>query len=252
MSAHLFKPADQGKAAYDGGKIQLQKPIGFSEDGGKIKRLGPLFYWAWGKASGESGLGMHPHQGFEILSYVIQGEAFHQDTLGNESVVGEGGAQMMHTGSGMYHAEGSKGPMEMFQIWLEPDLREAVKREPKYVAISKSEFTANHNQGVSRKEVMGPTSPIPTATDVFMTEVRIQSGHDYMFSVAANRTLAVLAFRGEGTWVGKDEVRFSHKDFIVVQAEKSEEITIRPGNQELRMFFIEVPTQVDYPLYRKH
>jgi hypothetical protein len=42
----------------------------------------------------------------------------------------------MQTGSGMYHAEGTKESMEMFHICLEPNLREAVKRGPKYVAYS--------------------------------------------------------------------------------------------------------------------
>ena len=70
------------------------------------------------------------------LSYILAGEANHQDSLGNEIAVSEGGAQLMQTGSGKYHAEGTKGSMEMFQIWLEPNLREAVKRDPKYVAYS--------------------------------------------------------------------------------------------------------------------
>ena len=44
-------------------------------------------------------IGLHPHQGFEIITYVIKGKAYHRDTLGTESVVAEGGTQLMQTGS---------------------------------------------------------------------------------------------------------------------------------------------------------
>lgn len=40
-----------------------------------------------------------------------------------ESVVGEGGAQLMQTGSGVFHAEAIKEPTEVFQIWFENKTR---------------------------------------------------------------------------------------------------------------------------------
>ncbi|WP_246358832.1 hypothetical protein [Paenibacillus phytorum] len=69
MNIQILGPEHQGKEEFDGGKIKAQKPLGFSGQGAVTVRLGPLFYWAWGQAESEGGIGFHPHQGFEILSY---------------------------------------------------------------------------------------------------------------------------------------------------------------------------------------
>ena len=133
MEVQIIKPQDQAIGQFDGGKIIEQKPIGFSGEGSLINRLGPLFYWAWGHSKDPAEIGLHPHQGFEIITYVIKGKAYHRDTLGTESVVDEGGTQLMQTGSGVYHSEALKEPSEIFQIWFEPHLSQAVKRTPTYL-----------------------------------------------------------------------------------------------------------------------
>jgi quercetin 2,3-dioxygenase len=112
MEVKIIKPQDQANGKFDGGKIKEQKPIGFPGEGSLINRLGPLFYWAWGNSQGHAEIGQHPHQGFEIITYVIEGKAYHRDTLGTESVVGAGGTQLMQTGSGVSHAEALKEPSE--------------------------------------------------------------------------------------------------------------------------------------------
>ncbi len=141
MEVKIIKPQDQAIGQFDGGKIKEQKPIGFSGEGSLIDRLGPLFYWAWGHSQGPAEIGLHPHQGFEIITYVIKGKAYHRDTLGTESVVDAGGTQLMQTGSGVYHAEALKEPSEIFQIWFEPHLSQAVKRTPTYSQYNSEDFS---------------------------------------------------------------------------------------------------------------
>ncbi|MFC5648799.1 pirin family protein [Paenibacillus solisilvae] len=95
MNIQILGPEHQGKEEFDGGKIKAQKPLGFSGQGAVTVRLGPLFYWAWGHAEAEGGIGFHPHQGFEIISYGITGQGFHKDTTGSESILGPGDIQLM-------------------------------------------------------------------------------------------------------------------------------------------------------------
>ncbi|WCK55187.1 hypothetical protein PP175_04150 [Aneurinibacillus sp. Ricciae_BoGa-3] len=86
-----------------------------------------------------------------------------------------------------------------------------------------------------------------------MWDVIITTGTVYSHSLSPNRTLAGLAIRGDGSYLvdTSQSNSFEHKDFIIVQSGQGAEVAIQAKNQELRIFLIEIPTEVDYPLYRK-
>ncbi len=70
-------------------------------------------------------LGPHPHRGFEPVTFLIQGEQLHRDSLGNESIVKAGDVQWTTAGRGIIHAEGPSkafikkgGVIEGIQLWL--------------------------------------------------------------------------------------------------------------------------------------
>jgi len=253
MQMKIIHPRDQANGQFDDGKIREQKPIGFPGEGSLISRLGPLFYWAWGHSEGPAEIGFHPHRGFEIITYVIKGNTYHRDTLGTESVVEAEGAQLMQTGSGVHHAEALKEPSESFQIWFEPHLSQAVKRTPTYSQYHAEEFPAGVKDGVTIKTILGNDSPMKIVTDARMWDIRIPKGAVYSHRLAQNRTLAGLAIRGDGCLTTETDLplHFMHKDFIVIQTGQSGEISLHASDRELRIFMIEVPTEVDYPLYHK-
>lgn len=252
MNIQILKPHDQGTGEFDGGKIKEQKPIGFPGEGSKISRLGPLFYWAWAHTEGEGGIGLHPHQGFEILTYVLKGKGYHKDSLGTDSVVGEGGVQLMQAGSGISHAEEIREPSELFQIWLEPHLSKAVQRKPVYSKYEHREFPVEAAEGGAEvKTVLGEGSPIRIVADAVMRDVVIPEGAEYKHNLSSGRILAGLAIRGGGSVAGSGQYRFDHKDFVVIHSEQGGQAAFRAEGGGLRLFLIEVPAQVDYPLYNK-
>ena len=53
------------------------------------------------------GFSMHPHRGFDILTYILDGsDGFrHRDSLGGEKTYRGGSAQWMRTGAGAQHEE---------------------------------------------------------------------------------------------------------------------------------------------------
>jgi len=70
------------------------------------------------------GFGMHPHQDMEIVTYMLDGQLAHQDSLGNGSVIKAGDVQRMTAGTGIVHAEMNSSPDEeafLLQIWLLPN-----------------------------------------------------------------------------------------------------------------------------------
>ena len=77
------------------------------------------------RVDGGKGFGAHPHENAEIFSYVLGGALEHKDSLGNGSVVSEGGVQYMSAGSGVTHSEfnpSQTDEMRFLQVWLLPDV----------------------------------------------------------------------------------------------------------------------------------
>lgn len=72
------------------------------------------------------GFGMHPHKDMEILTYVLEGELAHQDSMGNGSSIRPHEVQRMTAGTGVTHSEfnhSQKDPVHLLQIWIVPEKR---------------------------------------------------------------------------------------------------------------------------------
>ena len=251
FTIEVFPPARQGRGQFDNGKITEIKPIDFPGGLSDAKRIGPLLYWAWASANGDGVIGMHPHQGFEIMSYVLEGEVGHSDTLKNRMRVGTGGVQVMQTGSGVYHQEEMFGERtQFFQIWFEPNLREAIQRDPVYKDFNDEDFPRNSTSGgVEIKTILGGDSPISLVVDAKMIDVSIQPEKTHELALEAGHSLAAVAVSGSGSWSGEAEAPFATKDFTIIKANDHSEITIEAGTDELRLVIIDVPQKVDYPFF---
>lgn len=71
----------------------------------------------------DHGFGAHPHRDMEIISYVLDGEMAHQDSLGNGETMRPGDVQRMSAGTGVRHSEynaSSTQGLHFLQIWIEP------------------------------------------------------------------------------------------------------------------------------------
>ncbi len=74
------------------------------------------------------GFGQHPHRDMEIISYVLDGELEHRDSMGNGRIIKPGEFQYLAAGSGVVHSEynpSKRNPVHFLQIWIQPDKRGA-------------------------------------------------------------------------------------------------------------------------------
>lgn len=101
--------------------------------------------------AGGGGFPTHGHQDMEIITYVLNGELAHTDSMGNEATITAGEVQYMTAGSGVMHSEYNTSktePVHLLQIWLEAD---QANREPGYV-----------QKKFSRKKKLNTLCPIAT------------------------------------------------------------------------------------------
>jgi redox-sensitive bicupin YhaK (pirin superfamily) len=98
----------------------------------KHVEFGPLRVINEDRVQAGAGFGTHSHRDMEIISYVLDGELAHKDSMGNGSTLRPGDVQRMSAGSGVRHSEFNPDPGEpvhFLQIWIQPAQRNI---EPSY------------------------------------------------------------------------------------------------------------------------
>jgi hypothetical protein len=71
-----------------------------------------------------AGFGTHPHADMEIVTWVLEGELEHRDSIGTAGIISPGLAQRMSAGSGIRHSEmnaSATADVHLVQMWVRPD-----------------------------------------------------------------------------------------------------------------------------------
>src|ERR1700750_461945 len=83
-----------------------------------LDRFGPLFFCE----DKPMDIAPHPHIGLQTVSWLLQGEVVHNDSLGNEALLRPGGVNVMTSGGGIAHAEETpsqnSGLLNGVQLWI--------------------------------------------------------------------------------------------------------------------------------------
>jgi redox-sensitive bicupin YhaK (pirin superfamily) len=152
------------------------------------------------------GFPMHPHRGIETVTYMLEGNTRHRDSLGNMGVIGPGDVQWMTSGRGIMHEEmpkrGPSGRVDGFQLWVNLPAAQKMS-EPRYQEVSSDSIPTIDKDGVKvrviageYKGIHGPVSQI-TANPLYM-DVTLAPLSEFVLPVPSGHTIVAYLFEGEG------------------------------------------------------
>ncbi len=148
------------------------------------------------------GFGMHPHRDMEIVTYILQGELRHEDSMGNGSVLRAGDVQRMTAGTGVVHSEfnaSATAPVHLLQIWLLPERNNITPGyEEKHFAQAKKQdrwcLVASRD---------GREGSLVIHQDVALYATCMSKGAHLSYAVKNERSLYVQLARGSITLNGE-------------------------------------------------
>lgn len=173
------------------------------------------------------GFGTHGHRDMEIISYVLEGELGHGDSMGTGSVIRPGEVQRMSAGTGVMHSEknASAMPVHFLQIWILPE-RHGIAPSYEQKAFPPSE-RENRLRLVASHDGRDGSLTIHQDVDLYTTTLRDAS---VTFDFRPNRYGWLQVARGAVT-VNGEELRAGDGAAI----EKESQITIA-GDGEVLLF----------------
>ena len=142
-----------------------------------------------------AGFGTHGHRDMEIISYVLEGELGHRDSMGTGSVIRPGDVQRMTAGTGVTHSEmnaSDTDPVHFLQIWILPEEKGlAPGYEQKHFAPSQRE-----NQWRLLGSRDGRDGSLTIHQDVSMYATTLDANKSLTYDLAEGRKVWVQVTRG--------------------------------------------------------
>ena len=127
----------------------------------------------------------HPHIGLSTITYLLDGEITHRDSLGVEQVIRPGEVNWMTAGKGITHSErfdgmrATGGPMDGIQAWIALPA-EHEETQPAFDHYVQADLPAIEARSVSLRliagEAFGARSPVTTFSPVFYAHASLHDG----------------------------------------------------------------------------
>jgi quercetin 2,3-dioxygenase len=187
------------------------------------------------RVSAGNGFGMHPHRDMEILTYIIEGELSHRDSMGRGATIKTNDVQRMSAGTGVMHSEvnQSKAPVHLLQIWLLP---EAEGLKPSYEDRT---FTAAEKQNQLRLIAShdGRENSTTINQDASVYASLLDSGRSLELALQPGRHAWVQLVRGE---LDINGTKLKKGDGAAISGESKLKLTSASGNGQTEFLLFDL------------
>ncbi|MCO4822339.1 MAG: pirin family protein [Flavobacteriaceae bacterium] len=151
-------------------------------------------------------LGPHPHRGFEPITFLVEGEQLHRDSLGNESIVKAGDVQWTTAGRGIIHAESPTkefvkkgGTIEGIQLWLNlPSEKKMIEANYQHAKHEEFNVITSEDKKVATRIIAGELDNTygkirtQTAVNAFMIDAKVGGEQLIVYSNSHHGLLYLL------------------------------------------------------------
>ena len=165
----------------------------------------------------QSGFGMHPHNDMEILSYIVDGEITHKDSMGNERTLHRGEVQYMSAGTGVMHSEYNNHKskdLRLLQIWILPPHKGL---SPTYGDVSyKEEERKNRLLHVASNKEDDAKVKLYQDVNIYISELDAEKSLEYI--LGQNRQIYFVQIEGTSTI---NEVQLDDGDAMEIVGESN-------------------------------
>lgn len=175
------------------------------------------------------GFDTHPHRDMEIISYVVDGELSHADSMGNENTISRGQVQYMSAGTGVLHSEHNRGDVtaRLLQIWIMPDGR---GYKPQY-GDKRFEAKDRHNQWLHIVSPINGSAPIQIHQDANLHVLELDGGKSITFDVKPGRQAYLVLIEGKSVinrqdLIMRDALESVEENLIIEAKENSHYLVI--------------------------
>ena len=164
-----------------------------------------------------SGFDTHPHRDMEIISYVVQGEITHRDSMGHSSTLQRGEVQYMSAGTGVFHSEHNLGKdmLRLLQIWIMPDHK---GHKPAYGEF-RFPWEARSNQWLHLVSPMAGSAGVKIHQDVNISALELDAGQSLKLDVAKGRQAYLVQIEGSS---GLGGIALDARDALELVEESAE------------------------------
>ena len=190
----------------EGAGVRLKRSIATAS----LDHLDPfLLFDHFGSDNSEDyikGFPMHPHRGIETVTYMINGNVNHKDSMGNAGSIGSGDIQWMTAGGGIMHEEmpqPATGRMVGFQLWV--NLPASLKMTtPGYQDVTSDQIPeVAREDGVKIKVIAGEVDGVRGAVseiyaDPVYLDVAIPANGSFSHFVEKGHAVFAYVFDGRG------------------------------------------------------
>jgi len=169
-----------------------------------LDRFGPLTF----SESKPMDVAPHPHMGLQTVTWLLQGEVVHDDSLGFESLLRPGGVNVMTSGGAIAHAEqtppDNTGRLNGVQLWVAlPDIDRHTSATFEHVAEVPIAESRGGRVHVFAGTLQGETSPAVHFSGILGADVQVHPGHTLTLSVQPTFEHALLVLQGDARLDGQ-------------------------------------------------
>jgi redox-sensitive bicupin YhaK (pirin superfamily) len=149
-------------------------------------------------------VGPHPHIGLQTVSWLVEGEILHRDSLGSLQDIRPGQLNLMTAGRGISHSEETPvehgSVLQGVQLWValpdaDRDVAPAFTHHADLPVITDGGLTATVLMG----ELSGEVSPARTFSPLLGAEITLAAGSDTRLPIRTDFEYAVLTLDGAAT-----------------------------------------------------